>query len=114
MEELSISHTNPFFHASQAFAEAIGSNVIARASKLAVIDLSQNLLGDQAAVSLLSHLYPLPALREVSFSGNHLGDVFLSALNLTKFKSDTLRLLDLSQNTFLDGELLVSLITEAA
>ena len=85
LEELDISHTNPFFHASQAFAEALSSSILTQSSKLAVIDLSQNLLGDNAAVIFLTYLYPLPALREVSFSGNHLGDVFLSKLNLTKF-----------------------------
>ena len=71
------------------------------------------MLGDQAAISLLAYLYPLPVLREASLSGNHLGDIFLSALDLTQFKSKTLRLLDISQNTFIDGKLLVNLIDYA-
>ena len=28
IEEMSISHTNPFFHASRTFAEVIGSSII--------------------------------------------------------------------------------------
>ena len=110
LQELNLNRTNPFFHASLNFSCIINKTIQNKGQNLLIIDLSQNLLGDQAAISILPSLCTLEKLKSLSLSGNHLGDKFLATISLSNFRSKHLRLLDISENTFLQAELLERLI----
>ena len=79
---LDVSRTNMFYHTSNEFVHQLqyminnGSHL----SLLRKLNLSENLLGDEAASELLPSLYRLEKLEELCLSDDHLGDRFLNNL----------------------------------
>jgi len=61
---LDISRTNTFFHTSSSFVNQLSQMIVKDRllDGLTQIDLSENLLGDLAATSLLESLYQLKSL----------------------------------------------------
>ena len=66
LKELHLNRTNPFFHASQNFSSCINTIVQNKGQNLQLIDLSNNLLGDQAAIYILQSCYSLQNLKSLS------------------------------------------------